>query len=317
LRKGLAVLIREGLLESVPGAGNRVVKKEGSPAAVRTIGCLMLRRAGRPMVNPYFASIFEGIEQTVSAHDYTLVFSSVRDSELWLANGDPRPSPDAATKEYAGVILIGGLPDTLALAFERRGVSTVFVDRIPDDRSLSNVVPDNVAGARKAAMYLLKLGHRRIAFVGGPDDPVRSARLKGLTTALDQAGCTFDSKDLIVGDYQVSVAQEAVAAYLRTQSGNLPTALMAINDEAAIGAIKALQEAGLRVPEDMSVVGFDDIDWAAHTHPPLTTVRIERAEMGRAAARTLFSRIDAHSSGPAHITLDTELIERESCAPAE
>jgi len=314
LRKGLADLVRKGVLESVPGAGNRVVMKPGGAPRSRLIGCVMNRQAGVRTLSPYYAEVFGGIEAGLTDAGYSLVFSSVKSGDLWASAGAVRIKPAAVIAGCAGVLLIGGLPDELANLYRKKGVAVVLVDRV-GPQNISCVHPDNHAGALELARYLVGLGHRRIAFLGAPGDPVVEARLGGLKKALGEAGGTFQAKDFIRGDYEIQPAHEAMKAYLVRNRQRLPTAVMAVNDEAAIGALRAVHEAGLRVPADLSIAGFDDIAWASHTVPPLTTVRIPREEMGRAAARAVVAQLEDGPAAPAAAVLHTALVVRASCAP--
>jgi DNA-binding LacI/PurR family transcriptional regulator len=218
-------------------------------------------------------------------------------------------------KRFAGVLIIGGLPDELALTYHRKGVKVVLIDKHMSKKDISCVVPDNKAGTLDLARYLVNLGHRRIAFLGAAKDPVVDLRFNTFIQVLKDAGCSFQSGDYITGGYEIKPACIAVKQYLSSKRNNKPSAIFAINDEAAIGAMKALQEQGLRVPEDISVTGYDDISWAAHTIPPLTTVRIPREEMGRMAAQLLVGQIESRQTSSTITALNTELVVRESCAP--
>ena len=313
LRKGLADLVRKGVLESVPGAGNRVVMKPGGAVKSRLIGCVMNRQAGVRTLSPYYADVFGGLEAGLTDSGYALVFSSVKSGDLWAASGAVRIRTAAIIAGCAGVLLIGGLPDELANLYRKKGVAVVLIDRV-GPRNVPCVHPDNHAGAFELARYLVGLGHRRVAFLGAPEDPVVEARLGGLKKALGEAGGTFQAKDFIHGNYEIQPAHEAMKAYLGRNRHRLPTAVMAVNDEAAIGALRAIRESGLRVPDDISVAGFDDIAWASHTVPPLTTVRIPREEMGRAAARAVVVQLEGGPAVPAATVLHTALVVRASCA---
>lgn len=314
LRKGLQELVKRGVLESVPGSGNRVVLKQGTRREARVIGCVMKRHVGVRTLSPYYADIFGGIESAVTETGYSLVFSSVKDDDLWAFDGTSRVLPQAINPNLSGVLMVGGVCDELAAAYRRRGADVVYVDRCVVDRGLSSIVPDNRGGAYEMARYLLGLGHRRIAFLGARLDPVVAARMEGLAAALDEAGLAFREEDFIVGDYEIRPACLAVRRFLAERKGDLPTAIMAVNDEAAMGALKAVQEAGLHVPRDISVAGFDDIQWAVHTDPPLSTVRIPREEMGYVAARVLMDELDQRSGAPLTTVMRTEVVVRESCA---
>lgn len=312
LRKGLGALVRRGVLESVPGAGNRVVGRGRGEAKARLIACVMNRQPGVRTLSPYYADVFGGIEAALSDSGYNAVFVSVRSGDLWTASGTERVNPRAVNAACAGALLIGGLPDELARLYRKRGAAVAVVDRAAAD-DLPSFVPDNENGACEIAQYLVRLGHRRIAFLGAADDPVVRARLAGLKRGMREAGCAFDERDFVRGDYEVRPAAAAMKAYLASRAGRLPTAVLAVNDEAAIGAMKAIHEAGLSVPGDISVAGFDDIAWSAHAVPPLTTVRIPREEMGRLAARAVLDELAGARAGSGAMLLETGLIVRESC----
>ena len=173
---------------------------------------------------------------------------------------------------------------------------------------------DNVSGARDAVKYLLKLGHRRIAFLRPPWDPVVKARYEGFVQAHSEAGCPFDESLVVEGDYVFQPSREAMAAFLAAGRKVPFTALFAINDQAALGAMKALKEKGLRIPRDVSVIGFDDVALAAQSEPPLTTVRIPRQEIGRLGARMLIQQMESRSATASRLVVQTELVIRESCA---
>ena len=274
----------------------------------------MLRHAGMPMMSPYYAGIFEGIEEEVAAHHYEMLFTSIPYTALWTSGQRPRTVPLMPKKNrFRGALLIGGLTDNLAIAYQKMGVSVILVDK-PAADGLSFIMPDNFAAASRAARYLIELGHRRIAFLGAPPDPVADARHEGFLSALRKAGVPFDKADYILGSYGTEESARATTDYLKQRKKSLPTAILAINDESALGVIQALRARNISVPKKMSVMGFDDIPQAADSNPPLTTMRIPRKEMGRLAAKTLFVQIAKPSSRPVRIKLRTELILRQSCA---
>jgi DNA-binding LacI/PurR family transcriptional regulator len=324
VRRSLSELTQRRLLESVPGAGNRVVTMDRAEARALAIRCVTVRNVRPVSLSPFYADIFSGIEQETARSDCRLVFSAFEKSELWDANGkarvaDARSRATRMMKEggFSGVIFIDGVPDEFVLAVQKSGVPLVLADKSMSHPGVSSVMPDNTSGARDAARYLLDLGHRRIAFLAAPQDPVVEARYHGFLKAHEEAGARFDSKLFIRGGYEIGPAQDAMRRFLAGRSRrDLPTAVFAINDEAAIGVMKALQAQGLKVPADVSVIGFDDIAWASHAEPPLTTIRIQREEMGRLAANLLIRQIEAGAGKtPAtKLLMQTELVVRKSCA---
>jgi len=176
---------------------------------------------------------------------------------------------------------------------------------------------DNVAAAHAATQHLLALGHERIAHLGygSPRFTTVAERLSGYRAALEEAGAPID--DAFVGFANYSADSGAVAARSLLARGGATappfTALFCGNDTIAIGALSALREAGLRVPEDIAVVGFDDVPMAAHAAPPLTTVRSPLLAMAEAAAHLLVDLVEGRQPAELAIQLPTELVVRDSC----
>jgi DNA-binding LacI/PurR family transcriptional regulator len=172
---------------------------------------------------------------------------------------------------------------------------------------------DNLAGGRKATQYLIELGHSQIAMITGPTDwKSVSDRTQGYLQALESAEIT-PNPDLIVHgeNWLHRSGYEAAKELLKKKQAF--TALFAQNDRIARGAINALKEAGLRVPQDVSVVGYDDIPEAEFSDPPLTTIRQPMQEVGKAATRLLIQMIEDSTSTPQQILFDPELVIRSSC----
>lgn len=177
----------------------------------------------------------------------------------------------------------------------------------------STVGVDDVGAARTMTEHLLSLGHRRIAAITGPaESPHSRDRMFGYRLALRAAGVQFDESLVLDGDFTMETGGEGAARALELPAR--PTALFCFNDQMAIGAIQRLQGLGCRVPDDMSVVGFDDIDFAPFTSPPLTTVRQPSFDMGATAMRLLHQRLSG-SPEIETVTLPTELMVRETTAP--
>jgi LacI family transcriptional regulator len=197
-------------------------------------------------------------------------------------------------------------------ALRRLAPPVVLVgSRIDDPRH--DVVKMAPHGGYEAVRHLIARGHRRIALIGGP--PVsgsdRLAKAGGYLLALEEAGIVPDSALVVQGDYTREGGERAMAHLLALPE--LPTAVFAGNDLMAIGALLAARAAGMRVPADLAIAGYDDIPEAAVTHPSLTTVAVPKYEMGRAAAELLLRRVrgDAPDT-PQHVELAHHLIVRES-----
>ncbi|NCC52961.1 MAG: GntR family transcriptional regulator [Spartobacteria bacterium] len=312
LRKGLAELVREGLLENIPGAGNRVVRQ--APLCIQRfmVACVMQRQGPSPERSPFYADILQGIEGVVSPAGHDLVVATMDPADLWGADGRPCAVPRNLKSHFDGVILIDGITDALIMAYQKRGVPVALVDRPCSLRGVAGVTIDNFNGARTAAQYLIERGHTRMAYVGALPDPVSGERFNGFRAGLEEAGLGFSRRDFIEAGYLIESAHEAMLKYVRKNRSRLPTAVCAINDETAIGVMKALQESSIRIPDDMAVMGFDDISWAAHTNPPLSTVRMPRKQMGELAAQMLLRQLTHPSEPRSSLVLQTELVPRVS-----
>ena len=195
------------------------------------------------------------------------------------------------------------------------GIPLVVVDPVnPPPPELPSVGATNWAGGMAATEHLLSFRHRRIAAVAGPSDYLCSrARIDGYRSALEQAGIGFDPALVRHGDFQHEGGFRRGGELL--DLADRPTAIFAGSDQQALGVYEAARQRGLRIPQDLSVVGFDDLPVARWVSPPLTTVRQPLAEMGRAAAQMLGEIIEGRPLRSRRVELSTELIMRESTGP--
>jgi LacI family transcriptional regulator len=207
-----------------------------------------------------------------------------------------------------GLILI--LPhadDDEIQSLEQEGVPIVMVDHRGSTIKLPAVDVDNYTGSRQATEYLLGLNHRRIGFIAGLY-AASSARLRGYKEALLNASIPFDKTLVVQGNFFQPGGFTAMTKLLALPKP--PTAIFAANDLTAFGAMEAIKEHGLRIPNDISVIGFDDIPMASQVYPPLTTVRQPLAEMGAAAVRMMIAKLRGVEPPSKRITLPTELVVR-------
>jgi DNA-binding LacI/PurR family transcriptional regulator len=231
-------------------------------------------------------------------------------------------SPEGPDSSYAGLLraqhadglVISGprIDDPQLLALVRDGFPLVLQGSLPD-LHVTSVDVDNVAGARGAVEHLIGLGHRRIACITNAPlvYTAAQARLTGYRLALEAAGLPVDAGLIATGDFDAPSGHAAMHDLLGRASFE---AVFVASDVVALGAIGALREAGRKVPDDVSVVGFDDIPLAAYFDPPLTTVRLPASELGQAAGRALLERIADPTAAPRRTLLPTELIVRASTA---
>jgi len=184
---------------------------------------------------------------------------------------------------------------------------------VAPDPDVSWISGDNTAGARDAVDYLIGLGHTRIACITGPPDQTASdARFEGYRLAMSGAGLPLDRNIIEAADFTQSGGYSAMNVVIGSRGA--PSAVFACNDVMALGAMRALREAGLAVPADVSVVGFDGISMAEYVDPPLATVKQPIQELGRMAVQILIGRMSG-GGGPAHCTLPVEFQPRDSVGP--
>ncbi len=195
---------------------------------------------------------------------------------------------------------------------ETRAIPVVAINRYGGPSGLTRILWDDRAGAQSAVRYLLDLGHRRIGLIGGPRGRLSATRrLQGYTAAHRAVRLPVDTRLIVVGDYTVEAGLDGVRRLL--QLSPAPSAIVAANDTMAMGTLRGIQQAGLRCPDDVAVVGIGDPPFMAFAAPPLTTVALPVEEAGRRAAERLLERIrGGQASAPAEV-LPCRLIVRESC----
>jgi LacI family transcriptional regulator len=268
-------------------------------------------------LHAYTSEVVHGVLDAATDVGVTISMSSGPRSA-----GDPvRESPSAwarrlaAEGRTAAVAITGNLTTSQLTSLERAKVPLVIIDPLnPQLTRLTSVGATNFAGGMTAGEHLLGLGHRRIAYVGGTATAAcNQARLGGLRAALETAGLTLPADRVTAGTFEYVSGLAGGAAVL--DLAERPTAIFAGSDEMALGVIEAARERGLRVPQDLSVVGFDDTQLARMASPPLTTVRQPLWEMGGVALRTALRLAAGEALDSHHVELATRLVVRGSTAP--
>jgi len=212
-----------------------------------------------------------------------------------------------------GVLLLGMDDTALVEQVLALGIPAVLVNADHPDLAIDTFLPDNYWAAQRAVRRLIALGHRRILHVTFSDRPTIQRRLMAYRTVLEQAGVAFDPALVLHTLGDAAGAYEALKAYLASQVLDF-TAVFCANDGCAIGVMSALQERGCRIPEHVSIIGYDDIPMASLLSPSLTSVRIEREELGTLAVRRLTERITEPTLTPIRVELSCLFIERQSIA---
>ncbi|MHB8460107.1 MAG: LacI family DNA-binding transcriptional regulator [Candidatus Limnocylindrales bacterium] len=279
----------------------------------RTIGLIIT-----DVENPFFAEIVRAVEDAAVGSDYAVV----------LCNGADDPEREAAYLEILAerrvdgiIVASGGVGERHARWLARAPLPVVMMNSELSVPGVPTILSDNRAGGRLAAEHLVGLGHRTIGHIGAP--AVHGAarpRLAGIRDGLAGARWSVGTLRLAIGDGHVAEGERAMARLLR-RSPDL-SAVICYNDLTAIGALRALRASGRRVPEDVSVVGFDGLSLAGYVDPPLTTVAQATVAMSQWAVRRLIERIDEHAAAPtgAEVTeivrLPVRLVVRGSTGPA-
>jgi LacI family transcriptional regulator len=256
---------------------------------------------------PFFADVVRGVEDVAFEAGYA----------MFLCNADENPSKEAGylqlaiAENVAGVILTpSGLSTDLAPLFDA-GIHVVLADRKLPGQRVDTVVSDNIAGAMLGVAHLLQSGYRRVACIAGPlSATTGSERLDGYRMALAQAGSVVDESLVRVADFREQGGYEAMKGLLEQEPQ--PDAVFVSNNRMTAGALRAIEEAKLAIPEEIGVVGYDEISWTDLLRTALTTVSQPAYDLGHESARLLLSRLNGYSGSPRTVLLPTSLNIRAS-----
>lgn len=330
IRKAILALVHKGILVRAPGKGTFVAAKHstfevfsprtGNIGFVVFLSSLDRTRPdirayvaenGRVSWMPFYSEVFEGAHEELQRNDvHLLFFAGYQDTPAEKAKfGD-------FLRKVDGLIVCELASSSFAELLEMSPVPVVLVNPSVLPRSLKadTLFIDNFGGAYQAVSYLIKLGHRAIGLINHPTERNRSAqeRFQGYKAALRRAGIAYDERLVEYGDWSMESGHAAMERLLKR--GARVTAVFATNDDMALGAMEAAKEYGLRIPEDLSIVGFDDAPISANAFVSLTTVRVYKREMGRFAMQRVLHRIQEPHLVPVRVIFPTELVERNSCA---
>ena len=264
------------------------------------------------LLTDYFGLIVSSIAETLELHGRPVLLNAGESAQqaAVLPTLASRPGISGA------IIVLPPEPSEQLVDLRARGFPFVVVDpRVPMPRDIAAVSAAHFAGARSITRHLVDLGHRRVGVMAGPHNWLASdARLAGHASALANVGVLPDPALIRSGEATAQFGYHAAGELLDLPQR--PSALIGFNDKVAVGALTAAAQRGLRVPEELSIAGFDDIDLAQATRPLLTTVRQPLQEMGRLAVSLLIRLIERHRLDALHVELATELVVRDSTGPA-
>ncbi len=301
-RERVLAVIQE--LRYIPSAVARSLKNDRT----HTLGMMIPNNS-----NPYFAEIIQSLEDACFELGYNII----------LCNSYDDPKKQAAyirvlmEKRIDGLILVSsGSDEELTRLLADEGIPKVLVDRELDGVSADFIEADHEDGGYQATQYLISLGHRHIACVAGPQNILASAaRIKGYQRALREAGLNFNPDYLIYADFTSLGGFNAFQHLLALPAR--PSAIFASNDLMAIGGICAANQVGIRIPDDLSVLGYDDIALASFSTPPLTTIAQPKQAIGRLTAEVLIDRIKHPDVSLRRELIKSKLVVRASTAPCK
>ncbi|RZL86550.1 MAG: LacI family transcriptional regulator [Variovorax sp.] len=303
-------LISEEVLKSVEAAATRLGYRPNRAAAAlrtgrtHTIGVLV-----PDITNPVFPPILQGIEASAAARGYFVFVANVGDPQL----AQPILARMQAQQIDGLVMAIAMRDDPLIDFIRANGMHAVMVNRADESGRLPAVVSDDRLAMKLAVDHLVALGHRRIAHLAGPQNvPTGVGRRQGVEQAMQDHGLAAPQ---VVACEAYTRESGAQAMRSLLASGPPPEAVVCCNDLVALGAYDVLRVAGLRVPEDISVTGHNDMPLVDMVDPPLTTIRLPHRELGWRAAEMLFDEIEGRALSASTVVLRPELVVRASTGP--
>ncbi len=301
IRKAIENLVSEGVLYKVPTKGTFVAGDQGNKSRTRIIGYYLDASIDSGISSPYYSLIFNALEKEAARYDYTLLyFSEISDKKL---------------KKLDGVIAscfhrIEGLIQRI-----KQQVPVVVIDNSAADKSIPSVIIDNFSALVDTVDYLCGLEHKRIGFMTGLEDSdVGKNRYEGYRSGLSRHGIEIDENLVFRGNF--SFASGIKGAEYFASIENMPSAIVCANDSMALGMMYRLQQEGYRIPQDVSVVGFDDINVASQITPSLTTVFAPVDDIAERSFEMLQCLIEGQPLANAHVALSGKLIVRESSGEA-
>lgn len=267
------------------------------------------------ITNPFFPELVKSFEDIAVEHGQEVLVANT--------NYDPARMESCVTRmmqrKVDGVaIMTSEMEDRLIKVFNHRNIPLVFMDVGAPGPGVSRVRVDHAAGVTIAMDHLVSLGHKEIAFISGPLDLFSArTRSQAFIKSLERHGLKRDAALIQEANHRADGGHEAMLRILNSKAK--PTAVVASNDLTAIGAMGAIHERGLRIPEDISIVGYDDIQLSAYTQPSLTTLRLPRIEIATAAFRALYKSLQSQTGKPQNgedYDIQPTLIVRQSTGPA-
>lgn len=258
---------------------------------------------------PFYTQIFLGTEFEAHNHDFYVLLTTI--------NGDYKIGQDlprfVLERNVDAIIIAGKIPQNLISELDKYGFPIIFIDFYPSSGDYPTVLIDNIKGGKMATEHFINKGHRNIGFIGGDiNHPSINDRYQGYKTAIETAKIKLNSKAVSIHWKEPSRAEGYEAAKELYNNNTNLTAVFACNDAMAIGALQFFKDEGLKIPGDISIIGFDDLEADLLIDPPLTTIRVPKIEMGIEAMRLTVNAIKDGKNSIKKILVPVQLIERAS-----
>lgn len=306
-RKGVGKDTREKIVKIAEEQGYFRNQKKNEDNAIRLI---VFKKHGYVVSDtPFFSALIEGCERECRENGYELLISHITDD----LSSEEDISRILNQKNVDGILLLATEMNESDLSkFDNLNIPIVVVDSYLETKSCDYISINNISGSYSAVKYFVDKGHKKIGYLGSSQSINNFAhRAEGFNKAI----LDFNIEDS--EQYKFLLEPTVDGAYkdmkeIITSKKKLPTALFAFNDIIAMGAMKAMNEEGIKIPEDVSIIGFDDISFSSLVNPALTTIRVHTSEMGRLSVRRLIEKIKYGSDFKLKIEIDTELIQRDS-----
>lgn len=266
-----------------------------------------------PGIDSFFGPRLDAINQVCSSEGYSIMITGNLCSKDWIKKEVDNLNL-LYEKQVDGIIYFASKVTEKhleILKYISKKTPIIVIDKNIDELDLPCIIQDDYHGAKKALQHLINNGHKKIAFIKGNCNDASIERTKAYMDLVKDNKIELNENYIRQGDYSIKSGYAQMSELLDTVT-DIPTAVFASNDNMAIGAMKAIQERGFKIPDDISVIGFDDIEISGYVYPSLTTVKQDHHELGRQAAKTIIDIIENKCECIKKITLDQKLILRNS-----
>lgn len=306
---GVSDDVRRRVLEVAQQMNYAPTKRHPLPLVSTTHIGLLVRPLGENLTaSPFYADVYHGVEQVCSELRINLYFGSV-DSVAGRVRNLP---PLVGDERIGGLVLVGAMaPSVIEQVAAASQLPLVMIDNWYAGCRWDSIMLDNSGGVLEATERLISLGHRQIVFVSGPDHPSITERRAGYTGAMQRHGLPVH----VVYVPELGIEEGVSAAGIIADTLPAATAIICSNDMQAFGMMRRLAQLGYHIPEDISVIGFDDVSMATLTYPPLTTIHVDRLAFGRLAVELLLSRVQSPNRPSVRCTMSVRFVERASMGP--